>query len=165
MDALGAIAYTTLNAELESKLGPMQLQNEPVDWLDELFEALKLVYSEIPLEDKTYSRSAICDAFLAFVHTARFSLMQNTAFTEFLDESPVFALDVFRSMRTTGDFIASLPDSQCGYCNQKPTLRSGKGFYTHLATKKLKLDACCGTCASKREFPGSRENWSPSKEV
>lgn len=91
--------------------------------------------------------------------------MQNPAFTTFLDELPIFALDMFRMMRTTGDFIANLPDTQCSYCNQKPTMRSGKGFYTHLATRKLKLDACCGTCAGKREFASGRENWSPSKEL
>jgi hypothetical protein len=165
MDSLGAIALNALVAELESRLGPMQLQHEPVDWLDEVFEAIRLIYQDIPIDDKTRTRSALCDAILAFVHTARFCLMQSPEFTDFLDEAPVFALDVFRMMRSTGDFIASLPDPQCGYCNQKPTMRSGKGFYTHLATKKLKLDACCGSCAGKREFPSPKENWSPQKET
>ncbi|KAK0611319.1 BTB/POZ protein [Immersiella caudata] len=165
MGALGQIALITLISELEAKLGPMQLQHEPVDWLDELFDAIKLIYHDIPLDDRTRTRSALCDAILLFVHMARFCLMQNAEFTEFLDEAPVFALDVFRMMRTTGDFISSLPDPQCGYCSQKPTMRSGKGFYTHLATKKLKLDACCVSCAGKRGFLPPKENWSPSKEV
>ncbi|KAK4441916.1 BTB/POZ protein [Podospora aff. communis PSN243] len=165
MDPLADIAINALTADLESRLGPMQLQHQAVDWLEELFEVIRLIYQHMAIDDKTHTRSALCNTILEFVHRARFFLMQNAEFTSFLEEVPVFALDVFRMMRLTGDFLADKPDPQCSYCNREPTMRSGKNFYTHLATKKLKLDACCGSCAGKRNFPSARENWSSQKET
>ena len=98
-------------------------------------------------------------AFLRFAHAARFTLLQNDAFGRFLDEAPpAFALDMFRAMRTTGDFIADLPEPHCMSCCGKPS-RSDKGYYTHLAPKKLKIIALCSTCATKKNVPSCTSRW------
>lgn len=156
MDSLVNIALETLTSEFDSKLGPMQLQYETPDWLDELFEAVKLVYQDTPLSDA--SSTPIRTAFVSFVHTARFYLLQNETFNSFLDEAPIFALDMFRAMRNTGDFVASLPDNQCTFCRNKPT-RGDKGYYTHLAPDKLRLQACCSICATKKDLPAGTSDW------
>jgi hypothetical protein len=158
MDPLVNIALGALGDELDSKVGPMQLQYEAPDWLDELFEAITLVYQDVPLGGKPPPASPISRLFLSFVHAARFYLLQDPAFSEFLDRAPAFALDVFRSMRATGDFIAHLPDPQCSLCRNKPA-RTERGFYTHLATEKTKLIGACGTCAVKRDLASPMENW------
>ncbi|KAK0724207.1 BTB/POZ protein [Lasiosphaeris hirsuta] len=164
MTSLAKIALDTLAADFDARLGPVQMQYEPVDWLDELFETVKLIYQDVPLTDtsalSSSSSSPIRHALVTFVHTARFYLLQNEAFTHFLDEAPpVFALDMFRAMRTTGDFLAHLPEPQCFLCRNKPT-RSEKAYYTHLAPEKMKLHAACATCANKRDLLPCTSDWS-----
>ncbi len=156
MSALAKIALDTLAAEFDSHLGPMQLQYEPVDWLNEFFEAIQLVYLDTPISDT--STTPIRSAFVEFAHKARFYLLQNETFTKLLDEAPVFALDMFRTMRQTGDFIAHLPEPHCSNCRNKPT-RGDKPYYTHLAPDKLRLTVSCHTCAVKKELPPGTENW------
>ncbi|KAK3690246.1 BTB/POZ protein [Podospora appendiculata] len=130
-------------------------------WLDELFEAIKLVYQDTPLHDTT--TTTIRAAFVNFVHTGRFYFLQNEAFTKFLDEeAPLLALDMFRAMRTTGDFIVYQPDPQCSTCKNKPS-RGDKSYYTHLVTEKSRLIACCSICAVKKDLPPPTENWSGKK--
>lgn len=163
LSTLAQIALDSLNAEFDSKLGPIQLQYESsADWLPELFDALRLVYTEAPIGD-TGSPSPIRGAFLNFVHTARFYFLHNPDFNRFIDEeAPVFALDLFRAMRTTGDFIAHLPDPQCSYCKMKPT-RGDKAYYTHLAPETLKLNTSCSTYAGKRDVGPGTANWAGKK--
>ncbi|KAK3320257.1 BTB/POZ protein [Cercophora scortea] len=159
MDPLVKIALDTLNAEMQTKLGPIQLLHEPSDWLDELFEAIKLVYEDTHPGDTT-PMTQIRSAFLNFVHAARFYFLQNGAFARFLDEeAPVLAIDMFRAMRTTGDFIVYQPDPQCNTCKNRPS-RGDKGYYTHLVTDMPRLLVCCSTCAVKKDLPPPTENWS-----
>ncbi|KAK3367794.1 hypothetical protein B0H63DRAFT_515560 [Podospora didyma] len=158
MDPLVEIALSTLAAELDAKLGVIQLQYDAVDWLDELFDAMRLVYQDTPVTDK--SMTPIRAAFVNFAHAARFYLMQNDQFTRFLDdEAPVFALDMFRAMRATGDFATYIPEPHCSYYKNKPT-RSDKGYYTHLAPEKPRLVAACSSCATKRDFSAPTTDWS-----
>jgi hypothetical protein len=163
LSPLAKIALDALTAEFDSKLGPIQLQYESSsDWLPELCEAIRLVYADVPLNDTTHL-SPIRAAFLNFVHTARFYFLQNPDFNKFLDEeAPVFALDLFRAMRNTGDFFAYLPDPHCSYCKMKPT-RGDKAYYTHLAPETLKLTASCSTCAGKKDFGSGMANWAGKK--
>ncbi|KAK4118675.1 hypothetical protein N657DRAFT_583296 [Parathielavia appendiculata] len=164
LSSLAKIALDTLTAEFDSKLGPIQLQYESSsDWLPELCEAIRLVYADAPVGD-TGNLSSIRAAFLSFAHTARFYFLQNSDFNKFLDEeAPAFALDLFRVMRNTGDFLAYLPDQHCSYCMMKPT-RGDKAYYTHLAPETLKLTASCSTCAGKKKDLGSAmANWAGKK--
>lgn len=62
-------------------------------------------------------------------------------------------------MRHTGDFVANLPDAHCSFCKSKPT-RAEKGYYTHLATEKIKLTAACSTCANKKDLAAGWTDWS-----
>jgi hypothetical protein len=162
MTPLTKIALDTLKSDFDNKTGPMQLSYEPIDYMDELLDAIKLVYRDIPLADANCdaanSSSALRAAFVSFVFAARFFFLNNKVFSSFLDSAPVFALDLFRVMRSAADFAAQLPDSHCSICRNKPT-RSEKGYYTHLAPEKLKLVACCANCASKKEFLPPTEDW------
>ncbi|EAA27116.2 hypothetical protein GE21DRAFT_9561 [Neurospora crassa] len=168
--SLTRIALDTLNAEFDAKIAPLQLHYDSgssasdgngvsPDWLPELFEAIRLVYNEVPLTDTSPPTPGIRATFLSFIHAARFYFLQNEHFNAFLDQVPSFALDVFRAMRNTGDFIAHLPDAHCSLCKSKPT-RAEKGYYTHLATEKLKLKASCSTCAGKRDLSAGWTDWS-----
>lgn len=167
--SLTKIALDTLTVEFDSKIAPLQLNYDSgtptsesgisPDWLPELFEAIRLVYADIPLFDTSHTAPRLRAAFLSFVHAARFYFLQNEHFNAFLDEVPTFALDVFRIMRHTGDFVANLPDAHCSFCKSKPT-RAEKGYYTHLATEKLKLTAACSTCANKKDFSAGWTDWS-----
>ncbi|KAK3343294.1 BTB/POZ protein [Neurospora tetraspora] len=170
LSSLTKIALDTLTTEFDSKVAPLQLNYDSgsptsdgngvsPDWLPELFEAIRLVYNEVPLSDTAHTTPRIRAAFLSFVHAARFYFLQNEHFNAFLDQVPALALDVFRAMRNTGDFIANLPDAHCSFCKSKPT-RAEKGYYTHLATEKLKLTASCSTCAGKRDFSAGWTDWS-----
>jgi hypothetical protein len=166
MTPLTKIALDTLKADFDRKIGPMQLSYEPIDYMDELMEAIKLVYQDVPLADTncdtstaSSNGSAMRTAFVNFVFAARFFFLNNKVFSAFLDSAPVFALDLFRVMRSAADFAAHLPDPQCSICRSKPT-RSEKGYYTHLAPEKMKLVACCANCASKKEFQPPTEDWS-----
>ncbi|KAH8903751.1 POZ domain-containing protein [Coniochaeta sp. PMI_546] len=165
MTPLTKIALDTLIADFDSKLGPIQLTCEPIDYMDELLVAIKLVYQDIPLNDTTYdpraattTSNALRVAFLNFVFAARFFFLNDKVFSSFLDSTPVFALELFRAMRSAADFAAHLPEAYCSICRSKPT-RSEKGYYTHLSPEKLKLVACCANCASKREFLHPMEDW------
>ncbi len=165
MMALTKIALDTLKSDFDSKIGPMQLSHEPIDYMDDLLDAIKLVYQDIPLTDTNYdpstassSNGAIRAAFVNFVFAARFFFLNNKAFSFFLDSTPVFALDLFRAMRSAADFVAHLPEAYCSACKSKPT-RSEKGYYTHLVPEKLKLVACCANCASKKELLPPTEDW------
>ncbi|KAK3503236.1 hypothetical protein B0T13DRAFT_394127 [Neurospora crassa] len=168
--SLTRIALDTLNAEFDAKIAPLQLHYDSgssasdgngvsPDWLPELFEAIRLVYNEVTLTDTSPPTPGIRATFLSFIHAARFYFLQNEHFNAFLDQVPSFALDVFRAMRNTGDFIAHLPDAHCSLCKSKPT-RAEKGYYTHLATEKLKLKASCSTCAGKRDLSAGWTDWS-----
>ncbi|OIW26251.1 POZ domain-containing protein [Coniochaeta ligniaria NRRL 30616] len=170
MTPLAQIALDTLKSDFDSKTAPMQLSYEPIDYMDELLDAIRLVYQDIPLTDTncdtntaTSSSSALRTAFVHFVFATRFFFLNNKAFSSFLDSTPVFALDLFRVMRSAADFAAHLPESYCSICRNKPT-RSEKGHYTHLAPEKMKLVACCANCASKKEFLPPTEDWT-SKSV
>lgn len=162
LSPLAKIALDTLTAEFDAKLGPIQLQYEPSDeWLPELCEAIRLVYADTPVSDT--SLTPIRTAFLTFVYTARFYFLQNADFNRFLDEeAPAFALDLFRAMRSAGDFLAYLPDPHCSFCKLKPT-RGDKAYYTHIAPETLKLVASCSTCAGKKDLPSSMADWSGKK--
>jgi hypothetical protein len=169
MAPLSKIALDTLNAEFDSKIAPMQLSYEPIDYMDELFEAIKLVYQDIPLTDTscntataTSSSAALRTAFVNFVFTARFFFLNNPDFSAFLDSAPVFALDLFRVMRSAADFAAQPPEPHCSVCRNKPT-RTEKGYYTHLTPEKLRLIACCTNCASKKELLPPTEDWAAKK--
>jgi hypothetical protein len=159
LSPLVKIALDTLANDFDYKLGLIQLQYQSsVDWLPELFEAIRLVYADTPLPDN--SLTPIRAAFVSFVHTARFYFMQNAEFCAFLDEeAPVFALDIFRAMRTAGDFITHTPDPFCIFCKTRPSTRRDKGYYTHMAPEVLKLMACCSACVTKRDLPSGLENW------
>lgn len=162
MTALSKIALDTLQADFDSKIGPMQLTYEPIDYLDELLEALQLVYQHVPFTDTNCSSSdtgsALRSAFLNFVFPARFFFLNNAKFAAFLDSAPVFALDLFRAMRGAADFAAQVPEPHCSSCRSKPT-RTEKGYYTHLSPEKLRLVACCSNCASKKELLSPTEDW------
>ncbi|KAK0736633.1 BTB/POZ protein [Apiosordaria backusii] len=155
---LAKIALDTLTAEFDSKLPAIQLQHETCEeWLPELCDAIRLVYEDIPISDRTMT--PMRQAFVSFVHTARFYFLQEDRFTKFLDEeAPLLALDLFRAMRTTGDFIAHQLDPYCSFCKNKPS-RAEKGYYTHLAPEPLKVTACCSNCAVKKDFPGGMQDW------
>ncbi|KAM7202982.1 BTB/POZ fold [Naviculisporaceae sp. PSN 640] len=171
MDTMVNIALETLYAEFDSKLGPIQLQYEPSDdWIEELFEAIRLVYADIslPLSPPSKDTSPIRSAFLSFAHAARFYLLQNEAFASFMDSDPagqLFALDMFRTMRQTGDFVANIPNMTCSLCANKPrqTPRQAKNgdraHYTHLAPVKLQLWAVCSACAIKKDVPPPTTDW------
>lgn len=173
MAPLTAIAMQTLQSDFDSKIGPIQLSYEPIDYMDELLDAIRLVYQDIPLTNtscdasaaaSSTSSSALRAAFVNFVFCARFFFLNDKAFSSFLDTAPVFALDLFRVMRSAADFVALPPDAHCSICRSKPT-RSEKGYYTHLAPDKLKLVACCGNCASKRDFLAPTEDWASKTRI
>lgn len=166
MTSLAKIALNTLRSDFDGKIGPMQLSNEPIDYMDELLQAIQLVYQDIPLTDTNCNTStvnssggALRAAFVNFVFAARFFFLNNKAFSSFLDSTPVFALDLFRAMRSAADFAAHLPESYCSVCKNKPT-RSEKAYYTHLAPEKPRLVGCCANCAYKKEFLPPTEDWS-----
>ena len=107
-------------------------------------------------------------AFLTFIHTARFYFLQDAEFNRFLDEeAPALALDLFRAMRATGDFVAPLPDDCCSFCKMRPGRAAGGGgggggeraYYTHLAPDVAKLTACCAACAGKKGLGPGTGNW------
>jgi len=165
MTPLTKIAMDTLKSDFDSKIGPMQLSYAPIEYMDELLEAIKLVYQDIPLGDTNCDASmgasgssALRAAFVNFVFVARFFFLNDKAFSAFLDSEPVFALDLFRAMRSAADFAAHLPEPHCSMCRSKPT-RSEKGYYTHIAPEKMRLVACCANCASKKEFLPPTEDW------
>ncbi|KAB5513159.1 BTB/POZ protein [Coniochaeta sp. 2T2.1] len=166
MIPLTKIALDALKADFDTRIGPMQLGHEQIDYMDELMDAIKLVYQDIPLTDtscNTNSRdstsNALRTAFVNFVFAARYFFLNDKAFSTFLDSAPVFALDLFRVMRSAADFVALPPDPYCSICRSKPT-RSDKGYYTHLAPEKLKVIASCANCASKKELLPPTEDWS-----
>ena len=159
---LRKIALDTLTAEFDSKIGPLQLQQDTAaEWLPELCDAIRLVYTHdhYPV-DNTCDLTPIRAAFVGFVHTARFFFLQNADFNRFLDDSdvPNFALDPFRAMRDAGDFCAYPPEPYCSFCRGKPT-RGDKPYYTHLASETMKLTACCSTCAGKRNLGSGMSDW------
>ncbi|KAK4182685.1 BTB/POZ protein [Podospora australis] len=155
------IALDTLSAEFDAKLPAIQIEQKPAgDWLPEFFEAIGLIYADTPLCGTTMTpMTPIRTAFVAFAHAARFYFLQNTAFTKFLDEeAPVFALDMFRAMRNTGDFVAHAPEPCCSYCKTRPG-RCEKAYYTHIGPDTLKLQAACSNCAAKKDFASGMQNW------
>lgn len=101
--------------------------------MDELLDAIRLVYQDIPLTDSgcdasaVTSSSALRAAFVNFVFCARFFFLNDKAFSSFLDTAPVFALDLFRVMRSAADFVALSLDAYCSFCRSKPT-RLEKGL-------------------------------------
>lgn len=168
MDTMVNTALETLAAELESKLAPIQLQYEPSDdWIEELFEAVRLVYADLTLPlspPSSEDTSPIRSVFISFAHAARFYLLQNDAFANFMDTDPagqLFALDMFRTMRQTGDFVANIPNMTCSLCASKPrqTKSGDRGHYTHLAPVKIQLWAACSACAVKKDVPPPTTDW------
>ena len=171
MDPLVKIALDTLAAEFDSKLSAMQIQYEASDsWIGELFEAIRLVYQETGSLPSTTPSTPIRKAFVDFAHTARFYLLQNDAFDSFLDEdssAQLFALDMFRAMRQTGDFAAHAPEDKCSFCRNKPRPTKGgdRGYFTHLAPERLRLTASCSACATKKDFAPPTEDWTGKRNV
>lgn len=171
MDPLVKIALDTLAAEFDSKLAAMQIQYEPSDsWISDLFEAIRLVYQEMGSLPSSPSipSTPMRQAFVNFAHTARFYLLQNDAFNAFLDKDPpaqLFALDMFRAMRQTGDFTAHAPEDKCSFCRNKPKLTKGgdRGYFTHLVPERLRLTVSCSACAAKKDFAPPTEDWSGKK--
>lgn len=157
---LAQLAIDALTAEFDSKLGSIQLQYAPSsDWLPELYDAIRLVYADVPLGD-TSTPSPIRAAFLTFIHTARFYFLQDPDFNRFLDEeAPVLALDLFRAMRDAGDFVADLPDLHCSYCSRKMNPRLHGDHFTHLAPEMLRLKGSCTVCARRKQFGTGMANW------
>lgn len=167
MDALVEIVLATFADEMQGRVAPLQLQYEEAEWLGELLEAVRLTYSDVATlpdrgedgEDMSPLRKSI----LRLIHPARFYLLQNGEFNAFLDEVPVFALDFFRNMRRTGDFVANLPSAGCYACKNKPGKGDGVNYYTHLGPEKLRLAAACATCAHKKELGDAMTNWMRKK--
>ncbi|KAK0610665.1 BTB/POZ protein [Bombardia bombarda] len=187
MSPLADIALDTLKAELDSKLAPLQMQgpaeyHPSSEWFDELFEAIRLIYQDVAANvaynNSSNPASQIRAVIINFIHAARFYFLQNAPFNAFLDGEyrpaaeyggddiavgapPAFALDMFRAMRTTGDFVAHLPEPQCTICRSKPSTRGGEKqpYYTHLAPDKLRLSVSCSACAVKKELPPPTEDW------
>jgi uncharacterized membrane protein YgcG len=64
--------------------------------------------------------------FITFIHLARFYFLQDPTFNAFLDSnaSPALALDIFRAMRYSGDFLthrdAFTPKNTCSSCMWSP---------------------------------------------
>ena len=88
---LRKMALDTLTSEFDSKLGPLQLQQESAaEWLPELCEAIRLVYTHdhYPV-GSTRDLTPIRAAFVGFVHTARFYFLQDADFNRFLDGGEV----------------------------------------------------------------------------
>ncbi|KAK3290947.1 uncharacterized protein B0H64DRAFT_331528 [Chaetomium fimeti] len=158
---LVTIALNTLDGEFDGKLSPIQIHYKPADeWLGELFDALRLLYTHDPVVvDKATEMSPIRAAFVAFVYTARFFFLENDAFNRFLDEeAPAFALDLFCAMRNSLDFCAWAPE-RCSYCKVAPKYGK-KNYFTHLTTKIHHLTACCSTCARVANFGPPESDWS-----
>ncbi|KAK3994360.1 BTB/POZ protein [Cladorrhinum sp. PSN332] len=158
VENLTKIAMETLEAEFGAKLPALQLAYDTVtDWLPEFMDAVRLVYADCFPGDT--EMSPIRRAFVHFAHTARFFFLQNEDFNRFTDkEAPVFALDLFRTMRETGDFVMPKPD-RCMSCMSQLQFSKGK-HYSHLAPELTKLNACCQSCATKRRYGSSMEDWS-----
>ena len=167
VDAMVEIALTTFVEEMQSRMAPVQLQYEEAEWLDEFLEAVKLIYSHvpktlsIPLDEEGMTR--LRKTMLRLIHPARFYLLQDGDFNAFLDEVPVFALDFFRNMRRTGDFVANLPEAICVSCKNKPGRSDRVNYYTHLAPEKMRLTAACATCAHKKGLGDAMTNWMGKK--
>lgn len=161
------IALETLATEFDSKIGPMHMKPEPVDWLSELFEAIDLVYRDIPFGDpspQSAPQSSVRAAFVQFVHTARYVLLQTDEFSRFLDAAPTFALDLFRAMRASADFVCTnVTNAFCSLCGNRPT-RGEKKYYTHIGPEKLHLRATCSNCATKKDLPSGLEDWMGKKD-
>ncbi|KAH6844624.1 BTB/POZ protein [Chaetomium sp. MPI-CAGE-AT-0009] len=161
VSSLVTIALDTLSKEFDRKLGPIQIFYKPADeWLGELFDALRLVYTHEPMAaDKAADMSPIRAAFVGFAYTARFFFLENEEFNRFVDEeAPAFALDLFRAMRQSLDFCAWAPE-RCSYCKAAPKYGK-KNYFTHLTTKIHHLTACCSTCAKVAKFGPPESDWS-----
>lgn len=161
MDAMAEIALDTLKQDLDGKIGPMQLTYEAPNYLDDLLEAIQVVYQHIPLGDTdttSENGNGLRRAFLEYVFAARFFFLNNPTFSAAMDTLPAFSLDLFRAMRSSADFAAHQPDAHCLYCRNKPS-KTKKGHYTHLAPEKLRLLTCCSNCASKKEFALPTKDW------
>ncbi|KAK4209099.1 BTB/POZ protein [Rhypophila decipiens] len=174
MQPLANIALDSLSAEFESKLASMQILHEidPV-WLAELVEAIRILYSDMSLptgDPLAPDVSPIRSAFLLFAHAVRFALLQNEEFNQFMDSSSagqLFALNLFRTMRSTGDFFALAPDEKCTLCKNKPrqTKNGDRGYFTHLAPRKLTIRTACQSCAVKKDLPPPTSNWRQKRTV
>lgn len=158
---LATTALDALDEEFNNKLSFIQLFNAPADtWLPELFAALRLVYAHDPTAvDKSDEMSPIRAAFVRFVYTARFFFLELPVFNRFLDEeAPAFALDLFRAMRQSCDFLAWAPE-RCSSCKTKP--RYGDlDYFTQLTPEMLKLTTCCSKCARVGKLGAPDNDWS-----
>ncbi|KAK5659334.1 hypothetical protein OQA88_1427 [Cercophora sp. LCS_1] len=157
VNSLVSLVIQALTTELDRKLGALQNRQAP-DWLDDFFEAINLVYQDVPLPDadRDVSKTALLSTFLASAHCARYYLLQHDEFSKRIDQAPAFALDFFRGMRKAGDFIISPPDPACSFCRVKPR---DKPYFPYVATQKLHLNCVCGGCGQRRDFPAPTENW------
>lgn len=162
---LATIALNALRKGFDSNLGPIQLHHKGADkWLPEFLDALRRLYSHDPTAvDKSDDMSPIRAAFVRFAYTARFPLLEIPAFNRFLDEeAPAFALDLFRAMRQSHDFLAWAPE-RCMYCKIKPQYGM-KNYFTHLTPEILKLTACCSSCARIGGLGPPDSDWSDKME-
>ena len=158
---LATAALDALTEAFDRKLGGIQNYGDPADeWLPELFAALRLVYAHDPTAvDRSDEMSPIRAAFVRFVYTLRFVFLELPEFNRFLDEeAPTFALDLFRAMRQSCDFLAWAPE-KCSYCKRKPRW-DGENFFTHLTPEMLNLTACCSTCARVANLGPPDSDWS-----
>ncbi|KAK3936825.1 POZ domain-containing protein [Diplogelasinospora grovesii] len=228
MPQLAHFALCTLDTEFDSKLGPLQRYVFPppgahpsssgvdpsAEYLDELLDAIRLLYADLPFSLLTSSSSGpsappsgpfasspprflnsstpqppstfsfqqpdepetaptgsgsleldggmnkLRMVFVAFIHTARFYFLSHPTFNSFLNSCPLFALDLFQAMRSSGDFAAHpIEPFTCGQCRNKPNARGEKSYFRHVAPDRLKLNVCCHACAAKKDLPQSTEDW------
>ncbi|KAH6649339.1 hypothetical protein F5144DRAFT_596915 [Chaetomium tenue] len=167
--SLAAIALNTLEEGLDTKLGPLQLDQTAADeCLPELLDALRRLYTHDPTAvDRSDDMSPIRTVFVRFAYMARFSLLVLPLFNQFLDEeAPAFALDLFRAIRQSCDFVAWLPE-RCTYCKAKAgkPQYDEKNYFTHLTPDILKLLACCSKCARIGKLGPPESDWAEKVEL
>lgn len=167
--SLAAMALNTLVEGLDTKLEPLQLdQTAANEYLPELLDALRRLYTHDPTAvDRSDDMSPIRTAFVHFAYMARFSLLALPLFNRFLDEeAPAFALDLFRAMRQSCDFLAWAP-KRCTYCKAKAgkPQYGEKNHFTHLTPDILKLLACCSKCARIGKLGPPESDWAEKVEL
>ncbi|KAK3314183.1 BTB/POZ protein [Apodospora peruviana] len=164
LPALVRIALDALAAEFDARLPRLQLQGERPDYLDELFDAIELVYQHVPVPDTNRPHSPLRAAFLGFSFAARFVLVNIPAFRSFVRSSPAaaaFFLDMSLAGLDAGDYVAQLPEAHCTICRNKPALpRADKAYFTHVAPQKSHLLTACSNCAVKKGLPPPMQDWS-----
>ena len=110
------MALSRLKAEFDARLPILQGSHEPIDWMKEIFDSVARIYDGSTIatvESDGFDSKKSCQppstgiraAFLDCIHTARCFYLQYDRFDHLLDANPAFALDLFRNMRRSGDFV------------------------------------------------------------